>query len=106
MDEAHRVEDQVTKQYTYHVSIEEVNLLFNRFLRKRAHWARELDAPDLERQVEGIRVRLITQLIELFAPLSRVLAERPQNEYLLKKSIAAADICKPYFTEWKVAFTD
>ncbi|MFT9846162.1 ATP-dependent DNA helicase [Aneurinibacillus sp. REN35] len=106
MDEAHRVEDQVTKQYTYHVSIEEVNTLFNRFLRKRAHWARELDAPDLERQVEGIRVRLTTQLIELFAPLSRALAERPQNEYLLKKNIAQADICKPYFNEWKMAFID
>ncbi|ERI05045.1 ATP-dependent DNA helicase [Aneurinibacillus aneurinilyticus] len=106
MDEAHRVEDQVTKQYTYHVSIEEVNTLFNRFLKKRAHWARELDAPDLHQQVESIRVRLTAQLVELFAPLARVLTERPQNEYLLKKSIVAHDVCKPFFTQWKMAFID
>lgn len=106
MDEAHRVEDQVTKQYTYHVSIEEVNTLFNRFLKKRAHWARELDAPDLQQQVEAIRVRLITKLVELFAPLARALAKRPQNEYLLKKSIVAEDVCKPFFKEWKTAFID
>jgi ATP-dependent DNA helicase DinG len=106
MDEAHRVEDQVTKQYTYHVSIEEINTLFNRFLKKRAHWAREMDAPDLQQQVESIRIRLIARLVELFAPLSRALAERPQNEYLLKKSIVQEDVCKPYFKEWKTAFID
>ncbi len=106
MDEAHRVEDQVTKQYTYHVSIEEINILFNRFLKKRAHWARELDSSDLQQQTESIRARLVAKLVELFAPLARALAERPQNEYLLKKSIIANNEVAPLFKEWKTLFAD
>ncbi|WP_047151057.1 ATP-dependent DNA helicase [Aneurinibacillus tyrosinisolvens] len=106
MDEAHRVEDQVTKQYTYHVSIDEIDKLFQRFLRRRAHWAKQIDDPQLHQQIEGIRVRITIRLAELFAPLSRALAERPQNEYLLKKSVTDTDEYKIYFKEWKQAFID
>jgi ATP-dependent DNA helicase DinG len=106
MDEAHRIEDQVTKQYTYHVSMEEINLLFARFLKKRAHWARQIDDMALHQQVEGIRARLIVRLAEIFAPLARALAERPLNEYLLKKSILPDNELEPYFKQWKQAFID
>ncbi|WCN39409.1 ATP-dependent DNA helicase [Aneurinibacillus uraniidurans] len=106
MDEAHRVEDQVTNQFTYHISLEEINQLFYRFLRRRTPWARELDAPELHQQMEALRARIIVRLTEIFAPLARALAERPQNEYLLKRRISDPDELKPLFKEWKHAFID
>ncbi|WP_027417916.1 ATP-dependent DNA helicase [Aneurinibacillus terranovensis] len=106
MDEAHRVEDQVTKQYMYHVSLEEVNKLFLRFTKKRSHWARQIDDPELFLQVEGLRSRMAVRLTEVFAPLARALAERPNNEYLLKKSIVAEYPFFALFRDWKNLFLD
>lgn len=106
MDEAHRVEDQVTKQFTYHVSIGEIDRLFLRYLNKRTPWARELQDPDLRSQTQGIRSRLITNLVELFAPFGKILAQRPAKEYLLKKPLVPSFPFHDVFSQWKALFED
>jgi ATP-dependent DNA helicase DinG len=106
MDEAHRVEDQVTNQYTYHISLEEVNKLFLRVTKRRAHWVRELDDNDLLMHVEGVRARLLTRMAEIFAPLAKALAERPQNEYLLKKPIVGEYSFQAIFADFKNLIRD
>lgn len=106
MDEAHRIEDQVTKQFTYHVSIGEIERLFFRYLNKRTPWARETQDPVLRAQTQGIRTRLITQLDELFAPFAKILAERPSNEYLVKKPFMAEFPFAEVFSQWKDLFIE
>lgn len=106
MDEAHRVEDQVTKQFTYHVSIGEIERLFFRYLNKRTPWARETQEPILRSQTQGIRTRLITQLNEFFAPFAKILAERPSNEYLVKKPFMMEFPFGEVFSQWKALFNE
>lgn len=106
MDEAHRVEDQVTKQFSYHVSIGEIERLFLRYLKKRTPWARELQDPLLRSQTEGLRSRLIQGLIEVFAPFGKILSERPSKEYLLKKPLVASFPFGDIFSQWRALFDE
>lgn len=106
MDEAHRVEDQVTQQFTYHVSIEEIDRLFFRYLNKRTPWARETQDPLLRAQTQGIRTRLITELEELFAPYGKILAQRPAREYPVKKPLLEEFPFRDVFSQWKDLFLE
>ncbi|HJV47396.1 MAG TPA: helicase C-terminal domain-containing protein [Bacillota bacterium] len=87
LDEGHRIEDQVTKQFQYTVNLELISNLFSRFTKNRTHWAKAVDDPELKVQLESLYTRLYGQVVELFAPLGRNLATRDRKQYLLTRPI-------------------
>jgi len=87
MDEGHRIEDQVTKQFQFTVNLDLIYNLFSRFTRNRTHWARGVEDSDLKAHVEAQYNRLYADLVELFAPLGRNLATRERTQYLLNRPI-------------------
>ena len=87
LDEAHRIEDQVTKQFQYTVNIDLIFNLFTRFTRGRTHWARSVDDSSLKATMETLYTRLYEKWIEIIAPLGKNLATRERNQYPLQRPI-------------------
>ncbi|WP_167577687.1 ATP-dependent DNA helicase [Ammoniphilus sp. YIM 78166] len=87
MDEAHRIEDQVTKQFQYTVNLDLLTNLFYRFTRGRTHWARGVEDPELKTSIEAKYGQLYTKLAEIFAPLGENLASRDRTQYILQRPI-------------------
>jgi ATP-dependent DNA helicase DinG len=87
LDEAHRIEDQVTNQFQCTISLELLSRLFFRFSRNRSHWARAVEDPDLKSSFEALYTKLYQQVVDLFAPLGRILAQREQHVYPLLRPI-------------------
>ncbi|RXT07860.1 ATP-dependent DNA helicase [Ammoniphilus sp. CFH 90114] len=87
MDEAHRIEDQVTKQFQYTVNLDLITNLFFRFTRGRTHWARSVEDQELKATVEAKYTQFYSRLVELFAPLGKNLATRDRTQYLLQRPI-------------------
>jgi ATP-dependent DNA helicase DinG len=87
LDEGHRIEDQVTKQFQYTANLELISNLFSRFTRGRTHWARAIDDPALKTQLEAQFTKLYAKVVKLFAPLGRNLSTRDRKQYLLNRPI-------------------
>lgn len=87
MDEAHRIEDQVTKQFQYTVNMNLIFNLFTRFTKNRTHWARAVDDPQLKGNMETVYSRIQEKLIEILAPLGKNLATRDRTQYPLQRPI-------------------
>ncbi|RKD26763.1 hypothetical protein BEP19_16315 [Ammoniphilus oxalaticus] len=87
LDEAHRVEEQVTRQFQYTVNLDLIYNLFTRFTRGRTHWARSIDDASLKANMEALYTRLHGRWVELIAPLGQNLAARDYHQYPLQRAI-------------------
>lgn len=106
LDEAHRIEDQVTKQFQYTVNIDLIFNLFSRFTRGRTHWARSVEDPSLKASMEALYIRLYEKWIEIIAPLGKILAERERHQYPLQRPIVGHYPFEDMFKEAVQLMTD